>query len=86
MAFIHQHQIAFLEGFDGDGLLAHLVGKLVDVDDFYGLAGEQTPRILVEQLRFDACGMEFLKVLVAQAFVGRQQQNAVELIGPSSER
>ena len=38
VAFVHQHEVVALEGIHGDGLVAHLIAQLVDVDDFDGAA------------------------------------------------
>ncbi len=40
MAFIDQHEIVALEGIDGDGLIAHLIFQLVNIEDFDPLSGE----------------------------------------------
>ena len=50
VAFIDQHEIVPLEGIDGDGLVAHLVLELVDVEDLDRLPGEQPLPVLLEQL------------------------------------
>ena len=53
MAFIDQHQIITLEGIDGDGLIAHLISKLVNVQDFDRVTSEQAASVLIEQFRLD---------------------------------
>ena len=44
MAFVHQHQVVALEGVDGDGLVAHLVLELVDIEDLNRPPREQSAR------------------------------------------
>ena len=83
VAFVDQHQIVALEGIDGDGLVAHLVLELVDVEDLDRLPGEQSASVLVEQLRRDARRLELAQVLLAQPLVGREQDDAVQLAPPA---
>ncbi len=76
---VHQHQIVALEGVDGDGLVAHLVLELMDVEDLDRLPGEQPAPVLVEQLRVDAGRLELAQVLLGEPFVGREQDDPVQL-------
>ena len=81
--FVHQHQVVALEGVDGDGLVAHLVAELGDLEDLDRLPGEQPAPVLVEQLRVDARRLELAQVLLRQPLVGREQQDAVQLAPPA---
>jgi hypothetical protein len=78
VALVHQYQVVALEGVDGDGLVAHLVAQPGHFEDLDRLAGEQPAPVLVEQFGFDARRLELAQVLLGQALVGRQQQDAVQ--------
>jgi hypothetical protein len=82
-ALVHQHQVVAFEGVDGDGLVAHLVAQPGDFEDLDRLPGEQPAPVLVEQLGFDARRLKLAQVLLGQAFVGRQQQDAVQFPPPA---
>jgi hypothetical protein len=76
--FVHQHEVVAFEGVHRHGLVAHLVAQPGDFDDLYGLPGEQAAPVLVEQLGLDARRLELAQMLLGQAFVRREQDDAVE--------
>ena len=83
MPLIDQHEIISLEGVDGDGLVAHLVIELVDIEDFNPLAGEKPAAVLLEQFGGQAGGFKLAQMLAAQALIRGQQEDAIELAPPS---
>ena len=80
MPFIHEHQVVPLEGVDGDGPLTHLVAQPSHFDDLDHLPAEHPRPVLVEQLRIDARRLELAQMLLREPFVGREQEDAVQLV------
>src|SRR5659263_25759 len=77
--FVDQQQVVATKGINRDGLLAHLVTQLVDVDDLHLATLVESPTVLVEDLcRYPGCA-ELIKVLHGQCFVGCQQQDVADV-------
>ena len=53
MSFVHKDEVVALEGVYGDGLLAHLLLELGDLQDLDGLSGEEATSVFLEDLRLD---------------------------------
>ena len=70
VAFVDQHEIVALEGIDGDGLVAHLVLELVDVEDLDPLVRRKArvPSFLKSSAAMPG-RLELAQVLLAQALV-----------------
>ena len=58
-----------LKRIDRDRLVAHLVLKLVNVEDFDPLTGEQARTVLPEKLGGKTRRLEFAQVLLAQSLI-----------------
>jgi hypothetical protein len=77
VAFIHQDKVLAFKGFNGNGLVAHFVAQLVDVDDL-NRALEDPTAILVKQLAEAKAGkIQFVQMLTRQAFIRREQDDLV---------
>ena len=81
--FIHEHQVVPLEGVDGDGPVTHLVAQPGHFQDLHRLTAEQPAAVLVEKLSSDARRLELAQVLLREPFVGRKQEDAVQLAPPA---
>ena len=81
--FIHEHQVVPLEGVDGDGPVTHLVAQPGHFEDLDRLPAEQPAAVLVEQLGVDARRLELAQMLLREPFVGRKQEDAVQLAPPA---
>ena len=83
MALIHQHEVVALEGIDGDGLVAHLVLELVNVEDLDRCPAKSSATVLIEELGLNARRLELARVLLAKPFVWREQDDPVQLAPPA---
>ena len=81
--FVHQHEVVAFEGVHRHGLVTHLVAQPGDFNDLHCLPGEQTAPVLVEQLGLDARRLELAQMLLGQALVRREQDDAVEFSPPA---
>ena len=79
MPFIHEHQVVPLKGVDGDGPVTHLVAQPGHFENLYRLPAEQPAAVLVEQLSVDARCLELAQMLLREPFVGRKQEDTVQL-------
>ena len=82
--FVHQDQVASLEGFHrhADAAAALLLHQFGDLDHLHHIAAgcPQSPGIQVETPRRYAGGGQIVQVLVAQPLVGRDEQDVIERI------
>ena len=80
MSFIDQYQIASGKGGNGDGFVAITLRQFVDVDDFNIAEQISIAAVFVKnggaQVRID----KLLQMLLAQAFIGRQQNGFVHFL------
>ena len=77
MAFVHKDEVVSLESFDRDRLIAHLVGELVDVDDFEG-ALEGAGFVFLEVADEAETGeLGLAQVLGGQTLVGCEQDDLI---------
>ena len=79
MSFIDEDKVVALECIHRHRLLAHLLLQLGDLQDLHRTAGEQAASVLVEDLCLDARLLEFAQVLLRQPFLGREQDDPVQL-------
>src|SRR5690606_3733832 len=77
--FIDEDKVVALEGIHRHRLLAHLLLQLGDLQDFHRTAGEPAASVLVEDLRLDARLLKLAQVLLRQPFVGREQDDPVQI-------
>ena len=84
VSFVHEHKVVALEGIHGDGLVAHVVSQARDFENLHRLACEQTAAVLVEDLRVDSSGLKLTQVLLRQAFIWREQNDAVQVASAAS--
>lgn len=77
MAFVHEHEIVPLERIHRHRFLAGRFPQFVNVDDIHSTASEECRAVLVVILGLDAGQFKLFFVLTRQAFVWRQQHDAV---------
>ncbi len=83
VSFVDQDQVVVLEGVDGDGLVAHVLTQLMDVDDLDGLPREEAASVLVEDLGLDARSLQLFEVLPAEVLVRGDEDDAVQISTPT---
>ena len=80
MPFVDQDQVRSLEGGDRDGLVAHVVGQLVDVKNLDPSSLEEVASVLGEDAGGDPRDLEFVEVLARESFVGGEEEDSVKVV------